>query len=278
MTNIAAGSVLVIDDGSAQEAVTVTAVTPTTFTATATKAHDGTTTPFPVVGASFPAIGEGWLNCLAATGWLTGSAGQDGPDPATAASLTGVLTALPDFARHEAGPVARPTAGCSRVLQNPSAQLPVSPAAAQLPTTALPAANSALLSLTGWSLASVNALLTQFFGSTNPASLSSVENLRRVYDAYAIVTSTGLAAPALISAITNAPTPTTVSALQSALRAQYAAGGLADRDPPDQRPGAGSQQRDALVAYILQQLGDQLRRSLCCPCRPPRRPAPAPRS
>ncbi len=260
MTNIAAGSVLVIDDGSAQEAVTVTAVTATTFTATATKAHDGTTTPFPVVGASFPAIGEGWLNCLTATGWLTGSAGQDGPDPATAASLTGVLTAMADFAVMKQA-LSPSDSRLLAVLQNPSAQLPVSPVAAQLPTTALPAANSALLSLTGWSLASVNALLTRFFGSANPTSLMSVINLRRVYDAYAIVTSTGLAAPVLLSAITNAPTPTTVSALQSALRAQYAPGDWLTviRPVNDQ---ARIAQRDALVAYILQQLGDQYAASL----------------
>ena len=123
------------------------------------------------------------------------------------------------------------------VLQNPAAQLPVSPAVAQPPATALPVTNSALLSLTGWTLASVNALLTQFFGSTNPASLSSVENFRRVYDAYAIVTSCGLPASVLISAITNAPTPTTVSTLQSALRARYAAVRLADRRQAHQRPG-----------------------------------------
>ena len=47
----------------------------------------------------------------------------------------------------------------------------------------LPNGQTALLSLTGWAPESVNALLTQFFGSTDPASLSSVENFRRVYDA-----------------------------------------------------------------------------------------------
>ena len=68
----------------------------------------------------------------------------------------------------------------------------------------------------------VDALLTQFFGSTDVASLSAVPNFRRVYDAYASFASCGLNAAALISAITNAPTPDTVSALQSALRARYA--------------------------------------------------------
>ena len=91
------------------------------------------------------------------------------------------------------------------------------------PAAALPGGSSPrCLSLTGWAQASVNALLTQFFGSTDPASLASVENFRRVYDAYAIVKACGLTAAALIAAITNAPSATTVSALQSALRARYA--------------------------------------------------------
>jgi ABC toxin N-terminal region/Neuraminidase-like domain/FHA domain/PA14 domain len=254
MANIAVGSVLVIDDGAAQETVTVTAVTAASFTAVAAKGHDGATTPFSIISKSFPVIGQGWLNYLTGAGWLTGAAGQFGPDPATAAALTGVLTAVADFAVMKQA--LSPSDGrLLAVLQNPSAQLPVSPAAAQSQAAALPASGSALLSLTGWSLTSVNALLRRFFGSANPASLASVTNLRRLYDAYALVTSTGLAAPVLVSAITNAPTPTTVSALQSALRAQYS--------PADWLTviasisnQARTAQRDALVAYILQQLGD----------------------
>jgi Neuraminidase-like domain/FHA domain/Salmonella virulence plasmid 28.1kDa A protein len=264
MANIAVGSVLVIDDGSAQETVTVTAVNPpanpTSFTAVAAKAHDGTGTPFAIVSRSFPAIGQGWLNFLSGSGWLAGAAQAAGPDPATAAELAGVLTALADFAVMKQA--LSPADGrLLAVLQNPAAQLPVSPVAAQSPAATLPATKSALLSLTGWNLASVNALLTQFFGSTSPARLTSVENLRRVYDAYAIVTGCGLAGSALISAITNAPTPMTVSALQSALRAQYApADWLTIIGPINNQ--ARIAQRDALVAYILQQLGDDYAASL----------------
>ena len=260
MTNVAVGSVLVIDDGSAQETVTVTATTPATFTAVAAKAHNGAATPFVIVSKSFPAVGQGWLNYLTGAGWLTGAARQDGPAPATAASLAGVLTAVTDFAVIKQA-LSPSDSRLLAVLQNPSAQLPVSPAAAQLPAAALPAANSALLSLTGWNRSSVNALLLRFFGSTSPASLTSVTNLRRLYDAYALVTRTGLAAPVLVSAITNAPTPTTVSALQSALRAQYApADWLTVIGPVNDQ--ARISQRDALVAYILQQIGDQYADSL----------------
>ena len=140
----------VIDDGSAQETVTVTATTPATFTATAARAHDGTTAPFAVISQSFPRAGQGWLNFLTGAGWLPQLPAQPGPDPATAASLAGVLKALADFARIKTGPVAVGRAGCSPCSQNPAAQLPVSPAAAQPPATALPGTNSALLSLTGW--------------------------------------------------------------------------------------------------------------------------------
>ena len=147
------------------------------------------------------------------------------------------------------------------MLQNPSATLPVSPSAQQQPAPTLPGSNSALLSLTGWDRASVNALLTQFFGSTDPASLSTVENLRRVYDAYTIVTTSRLSASVLISATTNAPTATTVGTLESALRAQYAeADWLTFIGPLNNT--ARMAQRDALVAYILQQLGDDYVQSL----------------
>ena len=107
----------------------------------------------------------------------------------------------------------------------------------------------------------MNALLTQFFGSTDPASLSSVENFRRVYDAYSVVKACGLTAATLISAITNAPSATTVSALQSALRAQYAESDWLTVIGPI-NDTARIQQRDALVAYILQQLGDSYAQSL----------------
>src|SRR5262249_41050399 len=84
---------------------------------------------------------------------------------------------------------------------------------------------------------------------------ASVENLSRVYDAFAIVKTCRITASALIGATTNAPSPASIGALQSTLRALYA-----ERDwnalvlPINDTMRI--QQRDALVAYILQQLGD----------------------
>ena len=125
----------------------------------------------------------------------------------------------------------------------------------------LPTQQPALLSLTGWSQVSVTALLTQFFGSPDLASLGSVPNFRRVYDAYAIVSACGLAAATLVSVITNAPSPGTVNALQSTLRARYAEQDwLTVVRPINDAARVG--QRDALVAYILQQLGDSYARSV----------------
>ena len=181
--------------------------------------------------ATASSLQPGWLNLLAA---------QGAPDAATAASLAGVLAALADFSRLKQA--LSPSDGrLLAVLGNPAATLP--------------GGQSALLSLTGWSQSSVDALLTHFFGSADPASLSPVQNFRRVFDAYALVQASRLTAPALISAITNAPSATTVSALQSALRTRYAeADWLTVIRPVND--AARIQQRDALVAYILQQLGD----------------------
>jgi hypothetical protein len=176
--------------------------------------------------------GASWLNDLTAKG---------DPDQSTAAGLSEVLADLLDFSRikHALSP------GDERLL-----------AVLRDPGALLPGQQSALLSLTGWSQASVAALLTKFFGSQDLASLGSVPDFRRVYDAYAVVRACGLTAATLISAITNAPSPDTLSALQSALRARYAeADWLTVARPVND--AARVQQRDALVAYILQQLGDR---------------------
>ena len=82
-----------------------------------------------------------------------------------------------------------------------------------------------------------------------------MENFRRVFDAYSLVQASRLTASALISAITNAPSATTVSALQSALRTRYAEADWLTVIRPI-NDAARIQQRDALVAYILQKLGD----------------------
>jgi hypothetical protein len=108
----------------------------------------------------------------------------------------------------------------------------------------------------------LNALLNHFFGSsTSLAPLSSVEGLRRVYDAYALVQTCRVTGAALIAAVTNAPTAMTVNALQSALRAQYAEADWLTAVKPI-NDAMRINQRDALVAYILQRMGDQFAASV----------------
>jgi len=113
-----------------------------------------------------------------------------------------------------------------------------------------------IIKLTGWSLSSLDSLLQQFFGNTGLASLSGIESLRRVFDAFSILRTCRISAGALLAATTNAPTPSTVAALQSALRALYAAADWLNVIQPI-NDTLRIKKRDALVAYILQQLGDQ---------------------
>jgi hypothetical protein len=239
MVNIAKGSVLVIDSGTAQETVTVTATTPTTFSAVTTTPHTGSATaPFPIVDQAQPAVGQGWLNSLT---------GMADPTASVAPKLGDVLNAMLDFSRIKQA-LSSSDERVLDVLEEPAATLP-------------PNNQLALLTLTGWTQTSLNALLNHFFGSTSLAPLSSVEGLRRVYDAYAIVQTCRVTGAALIAAVTNAPSAMTVSALQSALRAQYAeADWLTAVKPINDTMRIN--QRDALVAYILQQKGDQFAASI----------------
>lgn len=180
----------------------------------------------------FQVNGQGWLNTLPVIGQ---------PDMPTSASLRAVLVLLLQFARLKAA-LSPNDERLLAILESPAA--------------ALPNGQSALLALTGWEQESVDALLSQFFASPQLAPLMHLENFRRVYDAYAIVTTCGISAAALIAATTNDPEDATVSALQAALRALYAkADWLAVVRPINDTMRV--LQRDALVAYILQQLGDQ---------------------
>lgn len=116
-----------------------------------------------------------------------------------------------------------------------------------------------IVKLMAWTQSSLNSLLQNF--SLQLAGLSTIENLRMVFDAYSFVTTCRISAAALLAAATNAPTPATVASLQSALRALYAASDWLNVIQPV-NDTLRIQQRDALVAYILQQLGDQYAGSL----------------
>jgi len=181
-----------------------------------------------------PTAAGSWLNDLAATGT---------PDAATAAALRDVLTGLLGFSRIKLA-LSPASPGDGRLL-----------AVLQDPGALLPGGQSALASLTGWAQDSLDALLTQFFGSTDPKSLGTVANFTRVDDASAVVAACGLSAAVLVPTITNAPTPDTVSALQAALRSHYAEQDWLTVIKPVS-DAARVRQRDALVARILARLGD----------------------
>jgi hypothetical protein len=243
ITNISGGSPLIIDSGVNAELVHVISVDPTAtppaFTATVTKAHDGSTTPFAIISQAQPSTGQGWLNFLTA---------QGNPDTPTSAAMTAVLSSLLDFARIKRA-LSPSDERLLAVLIDPTAGLPGTQTPPQY----------GLESLTGWSRSSLNALLTHFFpgsglfpAATTAATLSSLDNFGRIYDAFALVTSTGLSAAIMLSAIANTPTPATVGALQSALRARYAESDWLTVIQPI-NDTVRTQQRDALVAYILQQ-------------------------
>jgi peptidoglycan hydrolase-like protein with peptidoglycan-binding domain len=241
MANIAVGSRLLIDPGPQLEIVNVTGVTATSFKAVTTKAHDGSVTPFAIVTALAPKIGMGWLNWLPSPPNPPGLPFQDVlgagyPDQAHSPALDAILRAVLDFARlkHALSP------SDQRLMQT-----------MQAPDALQANGQSALLSLTGWQTASLSALLQRFFGSMSTDALSEVENFARVYDAMQIVNAAGVSAGVLLGALTNAPSPSGVAALQSALRARYAESDWLTVVKPIY-DALRVAQRDALVACILQ--------------------------
>lgn len=167
-----------------------------------------------------------WLDALPVTGTA---------EPATAASLTNALTAMLDYASLKA----RFAPDDERVLD-----------VLEDPQAVLDSGDDALLALTGWNATSLDALLSRF--GLARAALSDVVALRKVADAYALVTATGLSGEALIAASTNHPDDSVVAALQSAVRARYDESDWLEVIKPvnDQMRAL---QRDALVAHILAQ-------------------------
>src|ERR1019366_440762 len=169
--------------------------------------------------------GQGWLNQLSAAGL---------PDVVTGSALSGVLSALLEFARIKAA-LSPADESFLAVLRNPD--------------VTLGGGGSALLALTQWDQSSLSALLMHYFGDTKTAPLGRLEAFCRVYDAYAMVTTCGISASALVRT-TNNPTPADASNLRSALRARYAdADWLTLVKPINDTMRA--RQRDALVAFAL---------------------------
>lgn len=172
--------------------------------------------------------GEGWPNALVATG---------APTAATAQALRDVIEALLAFVRirDESLP---DDDRLARLLEDPAATLPTG--------------GGALEAQTGWDAESLAALLARL--GLARSDLGTVENLRRVHDAYALVRRSGLSAAALIDVATNDPSPAEVAGLEAAVRARYEAGEVLEviQQVNDELRDL---RRDALVAHILHGLG-----------------------
>jgi hypothetical protein len=177
--------------------------------------------------ADYLIAGDGWLNALPVSG---------DPIPATAVALLQPLQALLDYAQIKAA-LAPGDESLLSVLQDPA--------------TATATTDSALYALTRWDRVSLNELLAHLGG--NVAGLAHFDQFRRVYDAFALIQTMGIAASALIKATTNAPGGSIVRNFQGALHARYDAADWRDVVQPINDALRGHQ-RDALVAYILHQM------------------------
>jgi hypothetical protein len=167
---------------------------------------------------------QGWLNEVP-----TASVAAD----ETPEELPAVLDALVDFARFKAA-FGGKDGELLTVLRDPAADA---------------GPDDALLTLTRWEPASLDALLTRF--GRERKELADPGAFRQIYDAMAWVRRTGTGAAELMAAATNAPQMETASALQSALRARFEAGDWLStvKTINDELRAA---QRDALVADVLQ--------------------------
>ncbi|MGI8960802.1 MAG: neuraminidase-like domain-containing protein [Bryobacteraceae bacterium] len=173
--------------------------------------------------------GKGWLNVLAVTG---------DPAAAVANGLLKPLESLLNVARIKSDL----SPGDEQVLT-----------ILQDPASAAANTDSPLFSLTRWDKNSLADVLAQFGGTIG--GLAGFELFRRVYDAFQILQKLGVPGAAAIRATTNAPDRAVVRDFGSALRSRYDAATWRDLVQPINNQ-LRSLQRDALVAYILQQMRD----------------------
>ena len=188
--------------------------------------------------------GDGWLNTLPASGI---------PADAIAIGLVKPFQALLDFARIKA-----------EISPDDESLL----AALKDPAAATKNADSLLFTISGWAQSSLYDVLAHFRDENRDAppvteaearrldiaDLGRFDVFRRVFDAYVLIRKMGVSGKALIRGTTNEPTSETVRELQGALRARYDAASWRDVVRPI-NDEMRSLQRDALVAYILHQMG-----------------------
>lgn len=178
---------------------------------------------------NFPVANDNWPNALATTA---------DPAEAVAAALLPPFTALLDYARikSELGVSDESLLAC---LVDP--------------VKATQQQSSLLFTLTLWSRDSLSAVLTLFTGGANFNQLQHFAMFRRVSDAFALIEAIDISASNLIAATTNDPAASAVRDFQSSLRARYSTEDWRSLITPINND-LRILQRDALVAYILQQM------------------------
>lgn len=206
-------------------------------------AHFATHADYRINASGQPdAAGQGWLNQLPTEDNLhLSDPGEAAVAKALDATLATPLRDLLKFARMKSA--LSPDAPDDETLLN----IIDDPEAASLPP------NAQLYALTRWDAASLDELLAHFRETL--AGLGRVGFFYRVYQAFDLAQTMGIPARALIRATTNEPTGDTVRELSAALRARYEAADWRNVVQPI-NDSMRALQRDALVAYIL----DQLRR------------------
>ncbi len=115
-----------------------------------------------------------------------------------------------------------------------------------------------LQALTGWDATSIAVVTARLFGGvTLPAIADIVSALGRLAETFDVIGGCGVTASTLIAATTNDPAEATVQALQAALRSRLAESDWLAAVMPINN-ALREMQRDALVAYILVQVGDAI--------------------
>lgn len=175
---------------------------------------------------------QGWLNMLPTEPPPAAS------EPSASPELASVLEVALDLARLKAA-LSPDDERLLAVLQGLSG--------------AAPAAGTALLAVTGWEQGTLDALVARF-GLADVADLADPTVIARLFDAYEIVSTLGISAPDLFQGTTINPDISALLAIERALQARLGQDAWLTVQGSVNEP-LRRIRRDALVAYILRQLG-----------------------
>lgn len=171
-----------------------------------------------------------------AAGWLNTLTVHGTPAPESADTLRPVLEDLLEYSRLKSI-IAPDDESLLRIVGDPVA--------------ATQGTDGLLLQRTRWEPASLQRMLDHF--NLSATQLAAVSKLARIHKAMETTRALGVGAETLIAVATNAPDSSSVTTLQAALRARYDIASWRDLVHPI-NDELRSQQRDALVAYVLHQM------------------------